>query len=154
MELLRSWILGVTVTAMALAAARAVMPEGPVKRAGQLTAGLVLVLAMLGPVAALEHTDWETFLEGLPPEAASQTAVTSMQAVIEGELAAYLEGKAGELGLSCRAEVVCNTDEHGVPIPREVIITGTLDEAQRQTLSDIITNDIGVPISGQRFREG
>ena len=154
MELLRSWILGVTVTAMALAAARAVMPEGPVKRAGRLTAGLVLVLAMLGPVAALEQTDWESFLEDLPKEIVSEPADTSVQAVIEEELSAYLEGKAGELGLSCRAEVVCETDEHGVPIPKEVRITGTLDEAQRQTLSAIITNDIGVPTSGQRFREG
>ena len=154
MELLRTWILGVTVTSMALAAARAVMPEGPVKRAGQLTAGLVLVLAMLGPVAALERTDWEAFLEDLPTENTLEPADTSMQAVIEEELAAYLEGKAGELGLSCRAEVVCRTDENGVPIPQEVIITGSLDEAQRQSLSVIITNDIGVPTSGQRFREG
>ena len=154
MELLRTWILGVTVTSMALAAARAVMPEGPVKRAGQLTAGLVLVLAMLGPVAALEHTDWEAFLEDLPTENTLEPADTSMQAVIEEELAAYLEGKAGELGLSCRAEVVCETDEHGVPIPREVQITGHLDEAQRRTLSAIIVNDIGVPTSGQCFREG
>ena len=154
MELLRTWILGVTVTSMALAAARAVMPEGPVKRAGQLTAGLVLVLAMLGPVAALEHTDWEAFLEELPTENTLEPADTSMQAVIEEELAAYLEGKAGELGLSCRAEVICRTDENGVPIPQEVIITGPVNETQRQTLSDMITNDIGVPASGQRFREG
>ena len=55
---------------------------------------------------------------------------------------------------SGRAEVICVTDEHGVPIPKEVQITGTLDEAQRQTLSAVITNDIGVPTSGQRFREG
>ena len=136
------------------AAARAVMPEGPVKRAGQLTAGLVLVLAMLGPVAALEHTDWEAFSEDLPTETFSEPADTSMTAVIEQELSAYLEGKAGELGLSCQAEVICETDEHGVPIPKEVQITGTLDEAQRQTLSAVITNDIGVPTSGQRFREG
>ena len=154
MELLRSWILGVTVTAMALAAARAVMPEGPVKRAGQLTAGLVLVLAMLGPVAALERTDWEAFLEDLPTETASEPADSSMQAVIEEELSAYLEGKAGDLGLSCQAEVVCSTDEHGVPIPTQVTITGPLGKEQRQSLSDIITNDIGVPTSGQRFREG
>ena len=154
MELLRTWILGVTVTSMALAAARAVMPEGPVKRAGQLTAGLVLVLAMLGPVAALERTDWEAFLEDLPTENTLEPADTSMQAVIEEELAAYLEGKAGELGLSCRAEVICRTDENGVPIPQEVIITGPVNETQRQTLSDMITNDIGVPASGQCFREG
>ena len=154
MEMIRSWILGVTVTAMALAAARAVMPEGPVKRAGQMTAGLVLILAMLGPVAALEHMDWETFLADLPTETAIEPAEMSMQTVIEEELAAYLEGKAGDLGLFCRAEVVCETDEHGVPIPREVQITGHLDEAQRRTLSAIIVNDIGVPTSGQCFREG
>lgn len=154
MEMIRSWILGVTVIAMALAAARAVMPEGPVKRAGQMTAGLVLVLAMLGPVAALEHTDWEKFLADLPTETAIEPAETSMQTVIEEELAAYLEEKAGDLGWSCRAEVVCETDEHGVPIPRKVQITGQLDEAQRRTLSAIIAEDIGVPTSGQRFREG
>ena len=153
MELLRTWILGVTVTAMALAAARAVMPEGPVKRAGQLTAGLVLVMALLGPVAALEHTDWESLLADLPAETVPETADTSMKAVIESELAAYLEGKAGELGLTCKAEVVCKTDENGVPIPREVLVTGPLDESQRRTLSALIAEDLGVPAEGQRFRE-
>ena len=154
MELLRTWILGVTVTAMALAAARAVMPEGPVKRAGQLTAGLVLVLALLGPVAALEHTDWEDLLSDLPAETVPETADTSMRAVIEQELAAYLEGKAGELDLTCEAEVVCKTDENGVPIPREVLVTGVMDASQRQKLSAVIAEDLGVPESGQQFREG
>ena len=46
MELIRTWILSVTVSAMVIAVAQALMPAGAVKKVGQLTGGLILVLGM------------------------------------------------------------------------------------------------------------
>ena len=44
MEIIRTWLLSVTVSAMVIAAAEALMPAGAVKRVGKLTGGLILVL--------------------------------------------------------------------------------------------------------------
>ena len=40
MELIRTWILSVTVSAIVIAVAEALMPPGAVKKVGKLTGGL------------------------------------------------------------------------------------------------------------------
>ena len=46
MELIRTWILSVTVSAIVIAVAEALMPPGAVKKVGKLTGGLILVLGI------------------------------------------------------------------------------------------------------------
>ena len=155
MDVLRAWILGVAVTAMVLSAARALMPEGPVKRVGRLTAGLALTLALLAPLRSLAGLDPGDWTAGLVTEgdtaAAQRDAVTP---IIEGELAAYIEEKGRALGADCTASVTCVPDENGVPIPRGAVVTGRLTAGQRAGLSACIASDLGLPPETQTFREG
>ena len=51
MGLLRDWLLGVTAAALLAALAQSLMPPGPVKKAGGLVCGLVLLWAVLSPLA-------------------------------------------------------------------------------------------------------
>lgn len=50
MEIIRTWLLSVTVSAMVIAAAEALMPAGAVKRVGKLTGGLILCWGILQPL--------------------------------------------------------------------------------------------------------
>ena len=153
MEILRTWIIGVTAAAMILAAAQALMPEGPVKRVGRLTAGLVLALALMQPLFLLNHQDLSELARGLP--AGTETAEEfPMKPIIEQELAAYIVDKGEELGADLTAAVTCVSDEHGVPIPKEAVVTGTLTPDQREVLSAVLEQDLGIPIRDQTFREG
>ena len=57
MELLRTWVLGVTAASLVIAVGEALMPQGTVKKVGRLTGGLILVLVLLQPVARLDYGD-------------------------------------------------------------------------------------------------
>lgn len=153
MDILRTWILGVTAAAVVLAAAQALMPEGAVKRVGRFTGGLVLCLALLQPLAALEHIDWSGGIPDLPAVAATGEEKDPMKPIIEGELAAYIEEQGKKLGADLRARVTCTSDENGVPVPRYAAVSGRLTEPQRQALSAVIAGDLGIPAADQSFRE-
>ena len=66
MTLIRTWLLSVTVSAMVIAVAEALMPEGSVKRVGKLTGGLILILGLLQPLTHLSYDDLYDLVEGLP----------------------------------------------------------------------------------------
>ena len=59
MELIRTWILSVTVSAIVIAVAEALMPPGAVKKVGKLTGGLILVL--MGLKILFEHLGYLNF---------------------------------------------------------------------------------------------
>lgn len=152
MEVLRTWIIGVTVSAMVLAAAQALMPEGPIKRVGRLTGGLILVLALLHPLVSLEYADLPDLRSELT-EGTKRGEETAMKSIIEQELAAYIVDKGVALGAEVTAAVTCVPDENGVPIPQKAVVTGSLAPNQRDALSALVKNDLGIPIEGQFFQE-
>lgn len=118
MTLLRTWIVSVTACAMVIAAAEALMPDGAVKRVGKLTGGLILVLGLLQPLVKLDYADW---LDALPAQTAGAVtqedlkgaAYAPMKSIIERELSAYIVDKGAQLGVTCTAQVVCETGEDG-----------------------------------------
>ena len=66
MDFLRGWLLSVTAAATILAAAQALMPEGAVKRAARLTAGLILILALVQPLVRTDYGDLYDLVTALP----------------------------------------------------------------------------------------
>ena len=143
MTLLRTWIVSVTACAMVIAAAEALMPDGAVKRVGKLTGGLILVLGLLQPLVKLDYDDW---LDDLPAQTAGAVtqeelegaAYAPMKSIIERELSAYIVDKGAQLGVTCTAQVVCETGEDGVlrlsdglhkielPVGRRALLDGML----------------------------
>ena len=151
MTLLRTWILSVTACAMVIAAAEALMPDGAVKRVGKLTGGLILVLGLLQPLVKLDYDDW---LDDLPAQTAGAVtqeelegaAYAPMKSIIERELSAYI------VGVTCTAQVVCETGEDGVPIPTRTTITGAMTPAQKEAMIRCVTQELAIPRSGQIYR--
>ena len=64
MSALRDWVLGVAAAAILAALAQTLMPEGPVKRVGKLTCGLVLLAAVLRPLPLFDPGAGQRWLEG------------------------------------------------------------------------------------------
>lgn len=159
MELVRQWLLGVTCTALVLAVAESLAPEGSVKRVCRLAGGLALLAAAVSPVL---RVDGEGFSQAvLEYKASIQTYeeeleeknVLLYQTIIEETTAAYIVDKAEELGISCQAEVTFAYDEDGVPYPWEVTARGVWTEEQRGRLSRLVEDDLGVPGQRQHYEE-
>ncbi len=156
MELLRTWVLGVTAASLVIAVAEAIMPRGTVKKVGKLTGGLILVLVLLQPLSGLDYQDLYDQVMSLP--AASLTRQTleeqtnrALETGIEEELAAYIAEKGAELGIPCTVRVNCVPDEEGVPIPMGVEVTGPVTQAQKEALQALIAQDLGVGPEGQQY---
>lgn len=160
MELLRTWILTVTVSAMVIAGADALMPEGAVKRVGKLTGGLILVLGLLQPLADWDYQDLYDLVNSLPAGAVTQETLTEegadpLEGFIEEELAAYIAEKGASLGCPCTARVDCIPDENGLPLPCRVEVTGAFSPDQKEALQTYITQELGIGREYQQYiREG
>ena len=157
MELIRGWILSVTVSAILIAAAEALMPAGTVKKVGKLTGGLILILGIVQPLVSLDYEDLYDLVMALPAGAISQQTIEertdeTMKGIIEEELSAYIVDKGKELGAECTAQVTCAPDEEGLPVPVQATVTGRLPQAQKTALSQYMEQELGLPREAQISR--
>lgn len=159
MDWIRSWVMGVTCAALVAAIAQTLMPKGTVKRIGQFTSGLVLLLAVVGPVFTLdESTLSQALAQWRESEAVLPASGTVNRAALEGliaqEAGAYIAGKAAELGAECQVSVVVRQGEGDYPVPWQVTVTGALTDRQRENLAWQIEADFAIPAERQTYRTG
>ena len=159
MGAVRGWLLAVIAVSLLCAVADALMPPGGVRRVGRLVCGLVLMGAVLSPVAELDVEGGRRWLEdylaavGQREAELTQEVDDQMKTIIEGEYAAYIVDKAAQLGLTCTAQVECQADEDGLFLPVRTRVSGLLSEAGRTQLAQAIQEDLGVPPEGQIYIE-
>ena len=145
------WLTAVIAVSLLCAAADALMPQGAVKRAGRLVCALVLMGAVLSPLAELDGAEgqrWlKEYLAGVEyREAELQETINSqMKVIIEEECAAYIVDKAAQLGWTCTARVECEDAGEGLYLPVRVEVAGLLTEEERSRLALLIAQDLGVP---------
>lgn len=157
--LVRQWLLGVACTALILAVADSLAPDGSVKRVCRLAGGLALLLAAVSPLLRLEVGALNEALERYRAQVQSYEETLEeqnnlfYQTIIEESAAAYIVDKAKELGIFCQAEVTFSYDEDGVPCPWEVTARGDWTDEARETLERLLENDLGVPAQRQHYEE-
>ena len=160
MDGMRTWLLSLIFAAVLCAVARALMPEGAVKRVGGLVCGLVLLSAALAPAVRLSPAAAEDWLSQLSAgqeegEAELRRALEAgMKDIIEREFAAYIVDKAAEWGLTVTAEVECAASEDGLYLPCRAEVAGPLSQADRSRLTGMIREDLGIPEEGQTYHTG
>ena len=157
MGAVRSWLLTVIAASLICALADALMPPGAVRRVGRLVCGLVLLGAILSPLARLDLSgsqrwlqDYLASLENREAELA-ETVNEQMKVIIEQEYAAYIVDKAAELGWTCTARVACERSEEGLYLPVRTEVTGPQTAGVPAQLVRSIAEDLGVPKEAQVY---
>lgn len=154
MTALKSWLLGVVLTALAGGLAQELAP-GERRAAVRAAAGLLLILSLLRPLTDLAGK-WE--LPSVSEAYGSSEAWaeedgknrrSAFSALIEEKTEAYIWDKADRLGLDCTVEVACGYGGSGLPLPERVTITGAYSEA----LSALIAEEVGIPAGRQIWLE-
>ncbi len=155
MGALKEWLLSVTAAAILCALAQGLIPPGPVRRVGRLTAGLVMAAALLSPLASLKGVEPEEWLESWQPQGEVQELEEqrdeTMKTIIEAECSAYIVDKAAALGAECQVEIECAPEGDGVFLPWQVTVTGDLTSGQREQLTQQIQEDLDVPPERQQY---
>jgi stage III sporulation protein AF len=157
MEFMRSWIISVTVSAMIIAVAEGLMPAGTVRKVGKLTGGLVLMLGILQPIVRLDYEELFLAANGLQSitvesqQDQQERNDALLKSIIEQESSAYVLDKAQSLGCSCAVSISCELGENNVPYPERAEIRGLLDEEQRQKMTKLLSEDLGIAKEKQSY---
>ena len=157
-EGMRSWLLEVITVSILCAAADSLMPAGGVKQVGKLVFGVLMVCVVLGPLAQWKIGEGENWLQEYSVQLEQNAAVLKEQAenyeraVIEERYAAYIADKAAELGVPCDVKVVCERKED-LWLPVFVRLRGELEDGVQEELSQLLQQELGIPIEGQYFEQ-
>lgn len=139
---------------MVLSVLYALIPKGAILTAAKCAGSLILILVMLRPLVTLRLEDLAVSYDVWEERTTEQTKqlaqdnLREMEALIEEECSAYISEKAVQLGLTVKAEVLCEVRD-GVPFPAEV----TLDTPYNEMLSDTIAADLDIPYDKQHWQK-
>jgi len=148
---MREYLLGVICAAFLCALAGAIGGEGRGLR--KWAASLFLVLTLLRPLGLGELPEFTIgpYLE--EAEAAAQAGAEQAQdarnEIISAALEAYILTKAAELDLELEAAVTVHPDG----TPDRVELSGAASPAERETLTRILTKELGIGREELRWSE-
>ena len=157
MNELRQWILKIVIISMLCAVTEELMPSGGVKRVGKLACGLVILWGMLTPMVQMREylrSEWEAEyqlrLEQNTKELKEQVE-WQRKDIIENKYAAYIVGKAAELGVKCAVQVRCRQGEEGLYFPEYVRLTGEFSDVEQSKMMQILEEELEIPAQGQEY---
>ena len=160
MDAVRGWVLGIVCAAMVAALAESLTPKGAVKKVGALAGTLLLLLAVLQPIARWKDFDLAGSIEKYRAElepysgALEEENENLMKELIAEKVGAYIVDKAAELGFSCTVQVEVRPAEDGTPLPWSVEIVGGYSAGQQSALTRLIDETLDIPAERQTYRRG
>ncbi len=145
MDFFRQWLRGVVACALFVGILRQLCPQGAARQIARFAGALALLCAMLQPLQgeitfeyALDTGAYREALSAAQEELALQRRDTLADGIAAG-LAAYIEDKAAQRGMTLCAEVTMR-QEGTIPLPDEVILSSAYDAA----FSDWIAEELGI----------
>lgn len=154
-EILRGWLLGLVAAALILTVLRALVPKGSIRPVARVTAGLVLLLVLLRPLAGLGGGSLRVRYDELEREITARIEdyqtlhENELESIIADSTAAYISEQAAHLGLTCRAEVRCEVRD-GTPRPHPRRWTFRMTRGWPPPSPD----DLGIPAEKQSWQGG
>ena len=155
MSVLKGWLLGVVATALAVALAQALTPDGTVKKVGRLVGGLVLLMAVAQPLLRLDPNQLAVAAaaySGVEGEKEFSGGEEVLKTLIAQKAGAYIVDKGQSLGCLCQVQVTVAEDDSGWPVPWSVVMTGSWTQEQKKALS-AAAEELNIPAQRQSFQE-
>ena len=152
---LRAWMTSLIACVLFLSLAESLAPEGTFRQITSFTAGLLLILCLAQPLQMHRGFDLSELTElQRSAERERQILEEEWQHSLETRIAAlteaYIEERAGQLGLACSVQVETRIDSAGTAIPASVL----LDCPPNEELADCMEGELGIPRERQVWHEG
>lgn len=155
---MKQYIVSVVSAALVCGILTSFMKDCGVKKVLKLLCGLFLTFTVIKPIAGLtipELPDLGRIYE--EAEEASQEGKSFTQNtltnIITAESEAYILDKAKDMEVFLTVEVATSSED-GLPVPESVVLEGEISPEARQKLSQIITDELGIPKENQVWTGG
>ena len=153
---MKAYLLRLTAAALLAAVVRRATPSGGVGAAARLGSGLLVLLAVLGPLGEVSLMDaarsvavW-SYGDALTTQSVDRAANSLMDGLISETAEAYILDKAHTMGVEMTAQVTTALQE-GYPVPWSVSCGGDYSETEKQELSRYISKELGIPEERQEW---
>ena len=157
MSAVKGYLLSVSVCAFLVSLMIAILPEGGVKKVGNLIGALLMILAVVAPIAKIDVNRIAksvTMFDMRTEEIRTGIEIQNrsvLSEVISERIETYILDKAEEIGVSISAEITLD-EEGGYPYPVYVLIKGAVSEEDKVYLEYLIERDVGIPPERQEWR--
>ncbi|MDR1116806.1 MAG: stage III sporulation protein AF [Oscillospiraceae bacterium] len=159
MEVLKTWILGITAASIIVSAAAAIAPQGHMRSIVRFIGGLVLFISVISPLKdfnledmafyqAQYRAEYEDYEEKLIFNSSAQ-----IKLIIEDRTRTYILQKADSLQLDCDVTVITKAAKDAYPYPAEITGTYSGAESAAEELKRFIESELGVPKEKQKWNE-
>ncbi len=155
MEGLKAYVISVTAAAMICGIVTGLFRDLPSKDLIRLFCGLVLSVSVLRPISGMDLAEFSEIFSTadiMGQEAAcwgEEEAQAARADIIKAQSEAYILDKAADRNLALTAEVILTEDPY--PVPKGVILRGSVSPYDRQQLSQTIQENLGIPKEDQRW---
>lgn len=152
---LGSYILSVTAAAILCSVMIKLVGKGSHRTILKLMCGIVMTSVILKPILSFTPINLSRYLIQLDADAAYAVETgqlyseSQVRQRISQKLESYILDKAGELGMEITVELMLDDQQ---PIPSSVTITGTISPYAKSTMTQILTEELGIPIEGQIWK--
>ena len=153
MQQLGQHIFTITAVSVICGMLLSLLREGTMHRLLRMICGIILTIMTISPLRAVSFSDFDLFPQSYLPEGktiaafGNDLAGEERRRCIQHQLEAYILDKANALDAAIRP--VVELDDQDIPV--EVRLYGTCTSAVRQTLTAVITNDLGIPEEDQKW---
>lgn len=154
---LGTYLLSVVAISLFRSLILTIIPKGNINRIVSFLLMLLFVTVVVSPglriqtdtlAKSIAELRIESEQEGSGIEIKNREIIAKL---IKDECEAYILDRARALGLDITAEIEMNNNED-YPFPEMVIITGSISERDQNYISQIIENDLGIPIEKQEWK--
>lgn len=156
-----SWIYAIIGTAAVCAVCSSLTPEGRVKKATELVFGIVMIIAIISPLKALDFEVYSVSAEKYKLRSEELVAEGNEarenldRRIIEGKYAAYILDKAENAGVTPISAVVnCrwSNDGYWYPAGVEVTLASQSDVEKCKAVKSAVEAELGIDVSHQIWR--
>lgn len=154
MEGLREYILSIIATAVICSIATCLLgSKGTAASVAKMLTGIILVIAVVRPLADLRFDSWEIWNAEINRAAADaardgeEMAYAEVADIIKTNLEAYILDKAEAMNADLAVEVML--DDASIPQPDFVRISGSISPYAKQKLSQIIEDELAIAKENQ-----
>lgn len=144
------YLIRITAAAILASVLRKLAPQGAAGRGTRLGAGLLVILVALQPLG--EQNLYEaarkivegSYQAGFTEDALQESTNALMEGLIKENTEAYILDKAQDMGVNIQVEVE-TVVQNGCPIPWRATLKGSVSPTQKETLTAILQDELGIP---------
>ena len=153
---MKTYLLRLTAAAILAALIRKLAPKSGAGRGARLGAGLLVLVCLASPLgelnlaAAAQKLAQNGFTQWRTADEVDQQANEMLEELISDAARSYILDKAQAMGVSLETEVTLRL-QNRYPVPWSATIRSSANQTQRETLTEEIARDLGIPAERQEW---